>query len=81
MFCNIHSCADSIKPEKAGILWIIISIFAALLMILSSYLIRDTQFSENSQMVTYIIMAVWWLPFYVLTKRSWSAVIANNKKK
>ena len=68
--CNIHLCADSINPERAGKLSIIISVIAALLMLISSYIIKDTQYAEKSQIVTYIIMVIWWFPFYILTKRS-----------
>ena len=69
-FCNLHSFTESLSPERAWVLAIIISVFAALLMIVSSYILNNTQYAENSQKVTWVIMSIWWFPFYGLTRRS-----------
>lgn len=59
------------SPRKASITLIVISILAAGAILFSSFLMAG---SESSQMVTFLIIAVWFVPFWRLTQ------LARNKK-
>ncbi len=53
--------------KKARLANLVISIFFALVMLVSSYFIADKALSEK---VIFIIIAVWLVPFFYLSKQS-----------
>ena len=59
------------NSKKASLSLIIISLVAAAAIIVSSYLLEG---SDSSQTVTFLIIAVWFIPF------TWLAARAGNKK-
>lgn len=61
---------NALSPEKAWVLAIVISIIIAIAMVVISYLLKDTQYADKSQMVIFLLIAIWWVPFYGLTRRS-----------
>jgi len=52
------------NPKRAAFFNIVISIIFAVAIILSSHLLKD---SEHSQTVLYLLIAMWWIPFSLLT--------------
>ena len=52
--------------KKAKLANILISLFFALAMIISSYFIADKELSEK---VVFILIAVWLVPFFYLNKQ------------
>jgi len=53
--------------KKARLANILISIFFALVMLVSSYFIEDKDLSEN---VMFMLIAIWLVPFFYLSKQS-----------
>jgi len=53
--------------KKARLANILISIFFALVMLVSSYFIADKDLSEK---VIFMLIAVWLVPFFYLSKQS-----------
>jgi len=53
--------------KKARLANLVMSIFFALVMLVSSYFIADKALSEK---VIFIIIAVWLVPFFYLSKQS-----------
>jgi len=53
--------------KKARLANILISIFFALVMLVSSYFIADKDLSEN---VMFMLIAIWLVPFFYLSKQS-----------
>ncbi len=61
------------KAKKSSRSLIVISLIAAGAILLSSYLLADSDFSQT---VTFLIIAVWFIPFTILSGR-----IASHKSK
>ena len=57
---------DSMSLKKAASLIIAISLLFAAAIILSSYLLNDTQYEQHSQTVVYLLIALWWIPYSIL---------------
>ncbi len=53
--------------KKAKLANILISLFFALVMIISSYFIADKELSEK---VVFMLIAVWLVPFFYLNKQT-----------
>jgi len=53
--------------KKSRLANILISIFFALVMLVSSYFIADKDLSEN---VMFMLIAIWLVPFFYLSKQS-----------
>ena len=63
-----HAIEGALKsrltPAQASALLIGTSLFFAGAMIVTSWLLRG---SEHAQTATYVLIAVWWIPFSLLT--------------
>lgn len=55
----------SLSPEKAGLLLILVSLFFAGAMMLSSHLLKGT--GIDSQNVSHWLIALWFIPFSYLS--------------
>jgi len=55
------------NPKKASFLIIVISLFFAAAIIVSSYLLGDTQYEPYSQTVMYLLIALWFIPYSALS--------------
>jgi hypothetical protein len=62
--CNSKKMSRLLDSNQRALLLILVSLFFAGLMLLGSWLSRGT---ENSQTVTYALIAVWFIPFSVLS--------------
>ncbi len=51
------------RPSKYALLNIVISIVFAVAIILSSYLLKNTEYVQYSDHVTYLLLALWFVPF------------------
>ena len=57
---------NDMDKKRAAVLNIAVSIFFAIAILLSSYMLGDSPASET---VMFILIAVWWVPFSYLTAR------------
>ena len=55
------------NPKKAAFLIIIVSIAFAIAIVISSYLLADTGYSQTAM---FILIAIWWIPFTYFIKMS-----------
>ena len=66
LFDSVLNNEELMTPKRAATLNILVSIVFALAMLASSYFLRDTTLSET---VLFILIALWWIPFSMLTAR------------
>ncbi len=64
---SIENWRSSMNPKKASTLIIVISLLFAAAIILSSYLLADTQYEHLSQTVMYLLIAIWFIPYTLLS--------------
>lgn len=64
---SIENWRSSMSPKKASTLIIVISLIFAAAIILSSYLLADTQYERLSQTVMYLLIAIWFIPYTLLS--------------
>ncbi len=57
--------------NKAAIINIVISVIFAIAMIVSSLILNKLHYSEHSQTVTFILIALWFIPFSYLSRISY----------
>lgn len=57
----------SMSPKKASMLIIVVSLICAGAIILSTYLMVDTQFEEYTQTVMFLLIALWFIPYSLLS--------------
>ena len=62
--CNSGALGEMLSDKERSALLIAVSLVFAGAMLFASYLMRA---SEHSQTVTYALIAVWWIPFSVLS--------------
>lgn len=63
--------------KKARRLNIIIAVFFALAMLVTSYVIADRSLSQN---VNFLLIAVWLVPFFFFSKRAQSCKSEQEQK-
>lgn len=56
--------SDSMNPKKTALLIIATSIFFAVAIIFSDFLLEGSQYNQT---VMYLLIALWWVPFSFLT--------------
>ncbi|MGB0389538.1 MAG: hypothetical protein ACPGWR_32355 [Ardenticatenaceae bacterium] len=54
-------------PKKATLSLIMVSLLFAVAIVISSYIFADT---EHSQTATFILIAIWFIPFAYLTQKT-----------
>ncbi|MBI9073383.1 MAG: hypothetical protein JEY94_17405 [Melioribacteraceae bacterium] len=63
------------KNRKASLLILFISLFFAGVIVVTSYFMEFTQFSEHKETVTFVLIALWYIPFLYLSNN-----LAKNEK-
>lgn len=58
--------SNDMKPKKAALLIIVVSIVFAIAILLSTYLLENSQYAEFSQTAMYLLIAIWFVPFSYL---------------
>lgn len=64
---NFENWRDSMGPKKASTLIIVVSIVFAAAIIFSSYMLRDTPYEQYSQTVMFLLIALWFVPYTLLS--------------
>lgn len=55
------------NPKKTAFLIIVISIVFAVAIVLAEFLLAKSHYSHYSEMVRYSLVALWWIPFSILS--------------
>ena len=58
------------KPKTLAFLLIAVSLAFAGAIVLSSYLLKGSAYAHHADTVTYLWIALWWIPFSYLTMKS-----------
>lgn len=67
-FANyLEKWRSSMSPKKASMLIIVSSLICAGAILLSTYLMVDTPFEKYSQTVMYLLIALWFIPYSLLS--------------
>ena len=72
-FATLKSGEKPMTPKRAATYNIVISLVFAAAITLASYLIADTQYEGHAQTVTYLLIAIWFVPF------TWLSAAGNGK--
>ena len=72
-FATLQSGEKPMTPKRAALYNIVVALFFAAAIILASYLIADTQYEDHAQTVTYLLIAIWFIPF------TWLSAAENDK--
>ncbi len=72
-FATLKSGEQPMTPQRAATYNIVISLFFAAAILLASYLMVNTQYEEYAQTVTYLLIALWFVPF------TWLSAAKNDK--
>ena len=66
------------KPKTVAFLLIAVSLAFAGAIVLSSYLLKGSAYAYHADTVTYLWIALWWIPFSYLTMKG--AKVKENKE-
>ena len=64
---QLENWGSSMSPKRASTLIIVISLIFAAAIIVSTYLLVDTQYEQYSQTVMYLLIAIWFIPYSLLS--------------
>ncbi|MEZ4726918.1 MAG: permease prefix domain 1-containing protein [Caldilineaceae bacterium] len=79
-FATLKSGDRPMTPKRAALYNILVSLFFAAAIILASYLIADTQYEHHAQTVTYLLIALWFVPFTWLSAAEKDKSIGDSIK-
>jgi len=67
---NVENWSNAMDPRKKAFLLIGISLFFAVAIILSDLLVEQSLYAQYAQLVTYLWVAIWFVPFSILSLKT-----------
>lgn len=67
MINNPYIRSVFMNSKLSAVLIIVVSLIFAAAIVLSSYLLKGSDYAQYSQTVTFLLIAVWFIPFSLLT--------------
>ncbi|MCH9651266.1 MAG: permease prefix domain 1-containing protein [Deltaproteobacteria bacterium] len=64
---GLEQIGNAMSPKKAASLNILVSLLFAAAILLASFFLKDSQYAQHADVVTFSLIAVWFIPFSILS--------------